>query len=487
MYLKGRRDPSGAEAQRVPAMIPLNLSGFGGRIGINMKHTFFGILLLLIMAAGIAAHLPEIPGAPAQPPSAEIQHAKSFFPGARKVVPVTTPPPHLEVYGREGTPAGYAFHTAALAPDVQGYAGPIDLLIGIDLTGTIVGIQVVSHRETSAYVRDLNGFLKQFLNRGPADPLVLGETIDGISQATITSSAVTRAVEESRARMVRDILKLQAAGRESPRAAFPVEQILVPGLLFVLAGSGAFFRSPPLRWMALCGGLLYLGLVKKTMVAAAHVANIGILNLPSFADSPLWYALMSGTFLSCLLGGMLYCGSVCPFAAVQELLYTIGKRIHRGAFLPSPRIDSAARLFKYTLLSVILAASLYAANPDIANVEVYVTLFTGYGSRLAWTLVGIMLIAGTFHYRFWCKYFCPIGALTGILSQRSLFRIRVNDACNGCQQCQALCPTQAIKTTPLPGSRKVTIETPECILCMKCVRECPKGALRFSYDQKEEK
>ncbi|MFA5260225.1 MAG: 4Fe-4S binding protein [Candidatus Omnitrophota bacterium] len=453
-----------------------------------MKYKFFSVLFLLVLVAGMATHLPSRFRPPARDAREELSYARNLFPGAEDIVPVNTFPPHLKIYsassGSKGQPLlGYAFRTTALAPEIKGYAGPVDLLVGMDTLGTIVGIQLISHQETTAYVQDFNGFLQQFLNRGAGDPLVLGKTIDGISQATVTSSAVTRSIEESRTLMIQEVLRIDQAGRKHPPKFFPWEQLLIPGLLFILAGSGAFLRKSSLRWLALSGGLIYLGLIKKTMVAAAHIANIGILNLPSFSDSPLWYALMSGTILACLVGGMIYCGSICPFAAVQELLYAAGKRLKLKAVLPSPRIDSLARTFKYTLLIVILGASFYATNPDIANVEVYVTLFTRHGSRLAWILLGIMLVSGIFHYRFWCKYFCPISAMNGLLSQASLFKIRVKKSCNGCHQCQAQCPTQAIQT--LPKSGKVIVETPECILCMTCVRCCPQGAIRFSYDDKE--
>ncbi len=467
----------------------MKLLVFGSKIGFNMRYKFFSVILLVILAAGMAAHLPSRtqPSLPAS--SQEMQYARGLFPGEEDITPVTAFPPHLKVYTAPRNPGekkliGYAFRTTALAPDIQGYAGPIDLLIGIDVQGTIIGIQVLSHQETAAYIKNLDGFLKQFINRGSADPLVLGQTIDGISQATITSSAITRAIEKSRTLMNQEILRLNQAPSQHQPDSFPWEELLVPALLFVLAGSGVFFRKASFRWLALTGGLLYLGLIKKTMVAAAHVANIGILNLPSFSASPLWYALMTGTFLSCVAGGMIYCGSICPFAAVQELLHAAGQRLNRPALLPSPGVDSAARLFKYALLVVILSAGLSASNPDIANVEVFVTLFTRHGSWPAWLLLGIMLTAGIFHYRFWCKYFCPVGAINGLLSQASLFKIRVRGSCNGCQQCQAVCPTQAIHI--LPGG-KVIVKTPECILCLKCVRRCAQGALCFSYERTKNK
>ncbi len=418
----------------------------------------------------------------------EIRYCRVLFPRAEDVNISATEPPHFEIYttkNKTKTLSGYAFRTTQLVPDIQGYAGPIDLLVGIDLTGTIQGIYLISHQETPAYAKDRESFLEQFLHRGPGDPLRLGQDIDAITQATITSSAITRSIKESLQIMGRDVLSQKPVHSEEQTTVFPWDQLVVPAILFLLAGLSLFLKRPQLRWLALVGGFIYLGVWKGTMVAATHVANIGLLNFPEFSDSPLWYALMTATIASGFMLGMLYCGSICPFAAAQEFLFKMGQKLFKYKLCPSEKIDARAKYFKYLLLLGLLAVSLAWGNPDIANVEVYVTLFTRHGTALAWTLLGLMMLTGLFQYRFWCRYFCPIGAMNGLCSSWSLFKIQINETCNLCRHCRDICPTQAIRQSETQD--KIFIDHPECILCQKCLLECPQGAVSFTSAKHEKK
>lgn len=74
---------------------------------------------------------------------------------------------------------------------------------------------------------------------------------------------------------------------------------------------------------------------------------------------------------------------------------------------------------------------------------------------------------------FWCRYFCPYGALMGLVSLASPLRIRRNaDLCIDCAKCAKACPSV------LPVDQLITIRSAECIGCMQCVTACPaEGAL----------
>lgn len=86
---------------------------------------------------------------------------------------------------------GYAAQTT-----VQGYAGPIEVILGMDTQGTLTGIAVggSGFQETEGVgskTRD-EGFTSQFA--GKTAPLTLGEEIEAVSGATISSRAVTQGV-----------------------------------------------------------------------------------------------------------------------------------------------------------------------------------------------------------------------------------------------------------------------------------------------------
>ena len=88
---------------------------------------------------------------------------------------------------------GYVVGTAT-----AGYAGPIHMLIGVSNDGYVTGLQVRYMEETfglgAEALQDWE-FLAQFL-RTEGDAAV-GEGIDAISGATVTSKAITRSVNSA--------------------------------------------------------------------------------------------------------------------------------------------------------------------------------------------------------------------------------------------------------------------------------------------------
>lgn len=77
-----------------------------------------------------------------------------------------------------------------------GYGGPIVLLVGVDTEkGTITGIKVLEHQETPGLGSNVaeSPFLSQFLGKPLTDPFTVGEDIQAVSGATISSRAVARA------------------------------------------------------------------------------------------------------------------------------------------------------------------------------------------------------------------------------------------------------------------------------------------------------
>ena len=101
---------------------------------------------------------------------------------------------------KDGEDAGYIFKTSA-----KGYGGDVVVIVGIDAEGKITGAKVISHAETAglgakAAVNGEGSWISQYVGK-PAGELTVvksgnaGESeIDAITSATITSNAVTRAV-----------------------------------------------------------------------------------------------------------------------------------------------------------------------------------------------------------------------------------------------------------------------------------------------------
>ncbi len=75
--------------------------------------------------------------------------------------------------------------------------------------------------------------------------------------------------------------------------------------------------------------------------------------------------------------------------------------------------------------------------------------------------------------RFFCRTLCPLGALLGVISRYSLFRIsRDVHKCTDCNLCLTRCEGAA---DPMG---KVRLS--ECFSCMNCIDDCPEDALSFT-------
>ncbi|MGB0322260.1 MAG: 4Fe-4S binding protein, partial [Pseudohongiellaceae bacterium] len=115
-----------------------------------------------------------------------------------------------EVGSTDAELVGYLFETPDYPPEEVGYSAPIDVLVGIDLQGTLTGIEVLHYIESYKSIRGdfINSeyFPQQFSRKNITEDFRVGRDIDGISRATITSWAVARGVRDSARKMAHSYL-----------------------------------------------------------------------------------------------------------------------------------------------------------------------------------------------------------------------------------------------------------------------------------------
>ena len=141
--------------------------------------------------------------------------------------------------------------------------------------------------------------------------------------------------------------------------------------------------------------------------------------------------------------------------------------------------DSIARAWKYTLLAffainivikmpaeqigLIFAKAPYMKVADIMMMEFFLNL-----SVLAIIVLSVMFIFSIFDKNYWCRYFCPYGALIGILGWASALRIvRNKKTCIDCSKCTIVCPVY------IEVEKKSIVYNLECLGCYDCIDSCP--------------
>jgi ferredoxin/Na+-translocating ferredoxin:NAD+ oxidoreductase RnfG subunit len=121
-------------------------------------------------------------------------------------------PPVYRAYKTDAAAAepeliGYLFETPDLPPEEIGYSAPIDVLVGVDLNGTLTGIKILYYRESYKSIRGdflaTERFPNQFETKNVADGFRVGRDVDGVSRATISSWAVARGIRNAARRVAR--------------------------------------------------------------------------------------------------------------------------------------------------------------------------------------------------------------------------------------------------------------------------------------------
>jgi NosR/NirI family nitrous oxide reductase transcriptional regulator len=225
-------------------------------------------------------------------------------------------------------------------------------------------------------------------------------------------------------------------------------------------------------------GFLLFTLVWLGWYANAQLSVVNVLTFSSslitgfsweyFLTSPLIFILWSSVAAALLFWGRgPFCGWLCPFGALQELTNTVAKALR----VPQIRVpwDLHERLWpiKYIIFLFLFGMSLYsiAFAEQLSEVEPFKTAIVLKFVR-EWPFVlyaTILLGAGLFIERFFCRYICPLGAALAIPGRVRMFEwLRRWPECGKpCQRCANECPVQSIH----PEGH---INVNECIYCMHC-------------------
>lgn len=178
----------------------------------------------------------------------------------------------------------------------------------------------------------------------------------------------------------------------------------------------------------------------------------------------LWFSLAASLIF---WGRGVFCGWLCPFGALQELLNRIAKLCRIPQWTVPWPLHERLWPIKYMLFLGLFGLSLYSLPlaERFAEVEPFKTAIILKFQR-AWPFVAFavaLLIVGLFVERFYCRYLCPLGAALAIPAKIRVFEWlnRYRECGNPCQRCAQECMVQAIH----PDGH---ISPNECLYCMHC-------------------
>lgn len=238
-----------------------------------------------------------------------------------------------------------------------------------------------------------------------------------------------------------------------------LDLVLVTGFIG-LALTGFFLKSVPIKYVTMAAAVAYMGFTKSYLISVTDIFRVVDWSVPIFKYNVAWYIFAVFTIASTVLWGRLYCGRICAFGAVTQLMDRVVPprlRVH----VPQ-KIEDRAAWIKYGLLGTTLAYYLVTRDMEIYR---YVEPFWMFGlasTTPLWIGLGVLLVATVFVRNLYCRFLCPVGAMLGIMSNLTVFRIKRWAECKTCKICEKTCEWGAIRGPKIVAT--------ECVRCDDCER-----------------
>jgi polyferredoxin len=257
--------------------------------------------------------------------------------------------------------------------------------------------------------------------------------------------------------------------------------ILYITAVHVAAGEGSSIITASPEAYCPFGGLETL--YKYIASAGAFVPHTHLSNLVVAAAALLTALLLRSSF----------CGWICPLGFIQDMVSSFSAWMQKS-FVPVrkffraiaqrgqplwPVLDKYLRFVKYgVLVWAVTGAAIYGVmvfkdyDPWSALITIAEMSFTP-----GLVILGLSLVGSFFVERPWCRYACPLGAVSGLVGKLSpVYLKREAGACTNCKICTKACPMG------LNVHTATVITSVDCVSCLECVGECPReGALEVKF------
>ncbi|WP_068310369.1 NosR/NirI family protein [Polycladidibacter hongkongensis] len=262
------------------------------------------------------------------------------------------------------------------------------------------------------------------------------------------------------------------------------KRVEIAGVLLMLGVlTLAFFFQNYLARSARVTYWFRVAFLSATLVFLGWYANaqLSVVNLMALAGSlttgftwdaflmePLTFILWFSVAAALIFWGRgAYCGWLCPFGALQELLNKTARFFKVPQWQLPFGLHERLWALKYIIFLVLFGISLVSMPwaERLAEVEPFKTaIILKFDRSWPFVLFALLVLApGLFIDRFYCRYLCPLGGALAIPARMRMFDWlkRYPECGRPCQTCGNECPVQAIHPTG-------EINPNECVNCMHC-------------------
>ena len=229
------------------------------------------------------------------------------------------------------------------------------------------------------------------------------------------------------------------------------------------------FRNIYLLWILIWLGWEAGGQVTILSILTWITAPISQPSWNTLLSDPLLIVLMSYVIVTFFIWGRgVFCGWLCPFGALQEIIANVGKFLKIKQIKIPEKYNKASLNIKYFILLMLLMTCFI--TPNFLNlgseIEPFKTAISmKFYREWYYVLYAVLLLAaGLFIERFFCRFICPLGAFMAIGGKLRIFNSflkRRNECGSPCKLCSNECPIDAIE-------KNGKINMNECFYCLDC-------------------
>lgn len=288
----------------------------------------------------------------------------------------------------------------------------------------------------------------------------------------------------------------------SPRADRPSPFPIFPGEVDVQTPMKRSRMGPRRAWVL---GLVHLVIVAhiaqwliqgRTLSPVEPSESMRFLELGEINAGIVFFAV---AILSTAIFGRFFCGWGCHVVALQDLCGWMMKKVgirprpFRSRLLVWAPVFLAFYMFAWPTVKRAVLAPLAvrfgwewfappAPFPGFTNhlmTENFWATFPGLAIAIPFFLICGFVTVYFLGAKGFCTYGCPYGGIFGPVDAIAPGRIRVNDRCEGCGHCTAVC-TSNVRVHQEVRDYGMVVD-PGCMKCLDCVDTCPKDALSFGF------
>ncbi len=220
---------------------------------------------------------------------------------------------------------------------------------------------------------------------------------------------------------------------------------------------------------------------------ATYLTNLFSWQTPFPTTLGAFLMAMSPFLITGIVFGRGFCGWVCPFGGLPEVMATGEKERWQLNFL-NKNIKTAdgfqyttpkewVKDTKYGILLAIILLSVFLSFPVVCALcpALWLSFIPVFWVVTGLVVVFVIVLPFINKRRWWCYNICPIGAICSLLDKISLFRIKIDkQKCIRCMSCVKKCRMYAMAPDYVDG--KGTPNT-NCIRCGRCMDVCPTEAI----------